>query len=117
MVIVVLGKSVLVILFAKGPMKTSMFSAVGRESERVFGVLRMFRNNFGVSDMRGSSFIAIEHSCSELVGVLRLFIFAFICVLWIVEIKGKVPFEFENGVIPHFRVRKVSVPSWFHGVI
>ena len=115
--VVVSGKSILVILFAKGPMKTSMFSAVGRESEGVFSVLRMFRNDFSICDKRGCSFVAVDHSCSELVRVLRLFVFTFICVLWIIEIEGKVPFEFENGVIPHSRVRKVSVPSWFHRVI
>ena len=117
MVVVIPGKSILVILFAKGPMKTSMFLAVGRESKGVFGVLRMFRNDFGIGDVRGSSFVAVEHSCSELVGVLRLFVFAFICVLWIIKIEGKILFEFENGVIPHSRVRKVSVPSWFHRVV
>ena len=99
-----------------GRYHSGMFSTVGRESERVFGVLGMFRNDFGISDMRGCSFVAVDHSCSELVGVLRLFVIAFICVLWIIEIEGKVPFKFENGVIPHFRVRKVSVPSWFHRV-
>ena len=116
-VVVVSGKSVLVILFAKGPMKTGMFSMIGRESKGVFSVLRMFRNDFGICDKRGCSFVAVDHPCSELVGVLRLFIFTFILILWIIEIKVKILFEFKDGVIPHFRVRKVSVPSWFHGVI
>ena len=115
-VVVVLGKSILVILFTKGPMETGMFLVVRRKSEGVFGVLRMFRNDFGICDKGGCSFVAVDHLCSELVGVLRLFIFAFICVLQIIEIEGKVPFKFENGVIPHFRVRKVLVPSWFCGV-
>ena len=110
-VFVILGKPILVILFTKGPMKAGVFLVVGRKSERVFGVLGMFGNDFGISDVRGSSFVAVDHLCSELVGVLRLFIFIFICVLWIIKIEGKVPFEFENGVIPHFRVRKVLVPS------
>ena len=77
----------------------------------------VFGNNFSIGNMGGSSFVAVDHSCSELVGILRLFIFAFIHVLWIIEIEGKIPFEFENRVKPQFRVRKVSVPSWFHGVI
>ena len=114
MIVVVSGKSILVVFFAKGPMKTSMFSLIG--SKGVFGVLRVFRNDFGISDVRGSSFVAVEHLCSKLIGVLRLFVFAFIHVLQIIEIEGRIPFEFENGVIPHFRVRKVSIPSWFHGV-
>ena len=113
MVFIVLGKSVLVILFAKGPMKTRVFSVVGRESERVFGVLGMFGNDFSISDMRGSSFVAVDHPCSELVGVLRLFIFIFIHVLQIIKIESEIPFELEDRVIPQFRVRKVSVPSWF----
>ena len=117
MVVITPGKSILVIFFAKGPMKTGMFSLIGRKGEGVFGVLRVFRNKFGIYDMRGSSFVAVDHPCSELVGVLRLFIFAFICALQIIKIEGKIPFEFENGVIPHSRVRKISVPSWFHGVI
>ena len=49
-VVVILGKSILVILLAKGPMEASMFLVVGRKSERVFGVLRMFRNDFGICD-------------------------------------------------------------------
>ena len=116
MIVVVLGKSILVVFFAKGPMKTSVFSSIGRESKGVFGVLRVFRNDFGISDVRGSSFVAVEHLCSKLIGVLRLFVFAFIHVLQIIKIEGKIPFEFENGVIPHFRVRKVSIPSWFRRV-
>ena len=115
MVVVVSGKSILVIFFTKGPMKAGMFLVVGRESEGVLGVLRMFRNDFGVGDMGGGSFVAVDHLCSELVGILR-FIFVFICVLQIIKIEGKIPFEFEDGVIPQFRVRKVLVPSWFHGV-
>ena len=111
MVFVILGKPILVILFTKGPMKAGVVLVGGRKSEWVFGVLGMFGNDFGISDVRGSSFVAVDHLCSELVGVLRLFIFIFICVLWIIKIEGKVPFEFENGVIPHFRVRKVLVPS------
>ena len=111
MVFIIPGKSVLVVLFAKGPMKAGMFSAVRRESERVFGVLRMFRNDFSISDMRGSSFVTVDHPCSELVGVLRLFIFTFIHVLQIIKIEGKILYKFENGVIPQFRVRKVLVPS------
>ena len=75
MIFVILRESILVILFTKGPMKVGMFSVVGRESERVFGVLGMFRDDFSVSDMRGCSFVAVDHPCSELVGVLRLFIF------------------------------------------
>ena len=110
MVVVVLGKSILVILFTKGPMETGMFLVVRRKSKGVFGVLRIFRNDFGTCDKGGCSFVAVVHlQCSELVGVLRLFIFA-LCVLWIIEIEGKVPFKFENGV------RKVLVPSWFCGV-
>ena len=117
MIFIVSGKPVLVILFTKGPMKAGMFLMVGRESKRVFGVLGVFGNNFSICEVRGSSFVAVDHLCSELVGVLRLFVFAFICVLWIIKIESKIPFEFENGVIPQSRVRKVSVPSWFHGVI
>ena len=117
MVFVVSGKPVLVILFAKGPMEAGMFSVVGREGERILGVLGMFRNDFGVSNIGGSSFVAVDHSCSKLIGVLRLFVFAFIHVFWVIEIEGKILFEFENRVIPHFRVRKVSIPSWFCGVI
>ena len=116
-VFIISGKPILVILFTKGPMKAlGLFSVVRRESERVLGVLRMFGNDFGISDIGGSSFVAVDHPCSELVGVLRLFIFIFIRVLWIFKIGGKIPFEFEDGVIPQFRVRKVSVPSWFCGV-
>ena len=115
-VFVVSGKPILVILFTKGPMKAGMSSVVGRESEGVLGVLRMFRNDFGISDMGGGSFVAVDHPCLELAGILRLFVFAFIHVLQIVEIEGKILFEFEDGVIPQFRVRKVSVPSWFRGV-
>ena len=115
-VFVILGKSVLVIFLAKGPVETSVFLLIRGESEGVFGVLRMFGNDFGISDMRGSSFVAVDHLCSELVRILRLFIFIFICVLWIIEVEGKIPFEFEDGVIPQFRVRKVLVPSLFHGV-
>ena len=116
-VVVILGKSILVILFAKGPMETGVFSAIGGKGKRVFGVLGMFGNDFGISDVGGSSFVAVDHPCSELVGVLRLFIFIFIHVLWVIKIEGKIPFEFEDGVIPQFRVGKVSVPSWFHRVI
>ena len=116
MIFIILGKPILVVLFTKGPMKTGMFSVVGREGERILGVLGMFGNNFSISDVGGSSFVAVDHLCSELVGVLRLFVFAFICVLWIIEIESKIPFELEDGVIPQFRVRKVSVPSWFHRV-
>ena len=108
-VFIVLGKPILVILFTKGPMKAGMFLTVGRESKRVFSVLRMFKNDFSICDMRGSSFIAVDHLCSELVGVLRLFVFAFIHILWIIKIESKIPFEFEDGVIPQFRVRKVLV--------
>ena len=111
MVFLVSGKPILVIFFAKGLMKTSMFLAVGREGKRVFGVLRMFRDDFSIGDMRGYSFIAVDHLCLELVEVLRLFIFAFIYVLQIIKIEGKILFEFEDGVIPQFRVRKVSVSS------
>ena len=99
--------------FTKGPMKAGMLSVVGRGSEGVLGVLGIFGNNFGISDVGGGSFIAVDHLCSELVRVLRLFVFAFIHVLWIIEIEGKILFEFEDGVIPQFRVRKVLVPSWF----
>ena len=99
MVFIILGKPILVILFTKGPMKAGMFSVVRREGERVFGILRMFRNYFSVSDVGGSSFVAVDHLCSELVGVLRLFIFAFICILWIIKIEGKIPFQFEDRVI------------------
>ena len=81
MVVIVSGKSALVIFLAKGPMETSMFSVVRKKSKRIFGVLRVFKNNFGVSDLGGSSFVAVEHLCSELVGVLRLFIFTFIRAL------------------------------------
>ena len=116
-VFVILGKSVLVIFLAKGPVETSVFLLIRGESEGVFGVLRVFRNDFSVCDKRGCSSVAVDHLCSELVGILRLFIFAFIHVLLIIKIEGKVPFEFEGGVIPHFRVRKVSVPSWFCGVV
>ena len=98
-------------------MKTSMLSAERRKSGRVFGVKRMFRDNFSISNVGGSSFVAIDHSGSELGGVLRLFIFAFICVLQIIEIEGKIQFEFEDRVIPQSRVRKVSVPSSFCGII
>ena len=115
-VFIISGKSILVILFTKGPMKAGMLSMVRRESEGVLGILRMFGNNFGIGDMGGGSFVTVDHPCSELVGVLRLFIFVFIHILWIIKIEGKIPFEFEDGVIPQFRVRKVSVPSWFHGV-
>ena len=52
MVFIVLGKPVLVIFFTKGPMKAGMFSTIRREGERVFGVLRMFRDDFGIGDMR-----------------------------------------------------------------
>ena len=117
MIFVILGKPVLVVFFTKGPMKAGVFSVVGRESKRVFGVLGMFRNDLGISNVRGCSLVAVDHLCLELVGVLRLFIFTFICVLQIIKIEGKVPFEFENRVIPHSRVRKVSVPSWFCRVI
>ena len=116
MIVVIPRKSELVIFFAKGPMEASMFSAVEREGEGVFSVLRVFRSDFSICDKRGCSFVAVDHLCSELVGVLRLFIFTFILILWIIEIKGKILFEFEDGVIPHFRVRKVLVPSWFHEV-
>ena len=115
-VFIVLGKPILVILFTKGPMKAGMFTAVRRESKGVLCVLRVFRNDFSIGDVRRSSFVAVDHLCSELVRVLRLFILAFIHVLWIIEIESKILFEFEDGVIPQFRVRKVSVPSWFHGV-
>ena len=80
-VFVILGKPILVILFTKGPMKAGMFLAVRGKSERVLGVLGMFGNDFSISDMGGGSFVAVDHLCSELVGVLRLFIFAFIHVL------------------------------------
>ena len=117
MVVVILRESILVIFFAKGSMEKGVFLVIGRESKGVFGVLRVFRNDFSICDKRGCSFVAVDHSCSELVGVLRLFIFTFICILQIIKIEGKILFEFEDGVIPHFRVRKVLVPSWFHGVI
>ena len=116
-VFVVSGESVLVVLFAKGPMKTGMFSSIGMEGKRVFSVLRIFRNDFSICDIGGSSFVAVDHLHLELVGVLELFIFTFILILWIIDIEGKIPFKFEDRVIPHSRVRKVSVPSWFHGVI
>ena len=54
MVFVILGKSVLV-FFAKGPMKTGMFSVIRRKGEGVFSVLRMFGNNFGICDVGGST--------------------------------------------------------------
>ena len=117
MVVVILRKSILVIFFAKGPMKTGVFSSIRRESKGIFGVLRAFENNFSICDMRGSSFVAVDHLCSKVVRVLRLFIFIFILVPQIIKIESKILFEFEDRVIPHFRVRKVSVPSWFHGVI
>ena len=117
MVVVIPGKSILVILFAKGPMKTSMFSSIGRKGKRVFSVLRVFRDDFGICDKRGCPFVAVDHSCLELVGVLELFIFIFIPIFWIIDIESKILFEFEDGVIPHSRVRKVLVPSWFHRVI
>ena len=63
MIVVISRKSILVIFFAKGPMKTGMFSAVRRESERVLGVLGVFRNNFSVCDKGGCSFVAVDHSC------------------------------------------------------
>ena len=116
MIFVVPGKPILVIFFTKGPMKAGMSSVVGRESEGVLGVLGLFGNDFSVSDVGGGSFVAVDHLCSELVGVLRLFIFIFIHVLWIIEIEGKILFELEDGVIPQFRVRKVLVPSWFREV-
>ena len=116
-VFVVSGESVLVVLFAKGPMKTGMFSSIGMEGKRVFSVLRIFRNDFSICDMGGSSFVAVDHPYSELVGVLELFVFTFILVFQIIDIESKILFEFEDGVISHSRVRKVSVPSWFHGVI
>ena len=59
-VFIISGKPVLVILFTKGPMKAGMFLAVREESERVLGVLRMFRNDFGVGDMGGNSFVAVD---------------------------------------------------------
>ena len=62
-------------------MKTSMLSVKGGKSKGVFGVEGMFSNDFGIGDMRGDSFVAIEHSCSELVEILRLFVFAFMCPL------------------------------------
>ena len=99
---VVLRKSVWAIFFEKGPIKTGVFLSIGRKGERVFSVLRMFRNNFGICDKGGCSFVAVDHLCSELVGILRLFVFAFICILWITKIEGKIPFEFEDGVIPQF---------------
>ena len=99
MIVVVLGKSKLVIFFAKGPMKRGVFSVVGRESEGVLGVLRVFRDDFSICDKGGCSFVAVDHSCLELVGVLRSFIFAFICILWIIKIEGKIPFQFEDRVI------------------
>ena len=102
--------------FTKGPMKTGMFSVEKRESERIFSVKGMFINNFGIGNMGGGSSVAVDHSCSKLVGVLRLFVFTFICILWIIKIESKIPFEFENRVIPQSRVRKVLVSSWFHGV-
>ena len=83
------------ILFAKGPMKTGMFSVKKKKSERVFSVKRVFINDFGICDVGGGSFVAVDHSCSELVGVLKLFIFAFIHILWIIEIESKIPFEFS----------------------
>ena len=49
-VVVIPGKSILVIFFAKGPMKTGVFSAVRREGEGVFGNLRMFRDDFSICD-------------------------------------------------------------------
>ena len=115
-VFIISGKSILVIFFAKGPMKTGMFSSIGRKGEGVFGVLRVFENNFGICNVGGSSFVAVDHPCSELVGVLELFIFTFILVFWIIDIEIKILLEFENGVIPHSRVRKVSVSSWFYRV-
>ena len=117
MVVVISGKSVLVILFAKGPMKTGVFLLIGRKGKGVFGVLRMFGNDFSISYKGGCSFVAVDHLCLELVGILRLFIFVFILVFWIIDIEGKIPFKFEDRVIPHSRVRKVSVPSWFCRVI
>ena len=63
MIVVILGKSILVILFAKGPMKTGVFSVVGGKGKRVFGVLRVFRDDFGVCNKGGCSFIAIDHLC------------------------------------------------------
>ena len=77
----------------------------------------MLRDDFSICDVGGGSFVAVDYSCSELVGVLRLFVFAFIHVFWIIEIEGKVLFEFEDRVIPQSRVRKVLVPSWFCRVI
>ena len=69
-VVVVLRKSKLVIFFAKGLMKTSVFLAVGRESKKgVFGVLEMFGNDFSICDKGRCSFVAVDHSCSELVGI------------------------------------------------
>ena len=117
MVFIISGKSVLVVLFAKGPMKAGMFLVIRRKCERVFGILRVFRNDFSICDVGGSSFVAADHLHLELVGVLELFIFTFILILWIIDIEGKIPFKFEDRVIPHSRVRKVSVPSWFCGVV
>ena len=74
-VFVISGKSILVILFTKGPMKAGMLLMVRRESEGVLGILRMFGNDFGIGDMGGGSFVTVDHLCSELVGVLRLFIY------------------------------------------
>ena len=71
-IVVISRKSILVVFFAKGPMKTGMFLVVGRESERVFGVLGVFVDDFGISDVGGGSFVTVDHLCSELVGVLTL---------------------------------------------
>ena len=46
-IVVILRESELVIFFAQGPMKTGMFLAVGRKSERIFGVLR---DDFSICD-------------------------------------------------------------------
>ena len=62
-VFVISGKPILVILFTKGPMKAGVFLAVRRESEGIFGVLRVFGNDFGIGDVRGSSFVAVDHPC------------------------------------------------------
>ena len=76
-----------------------MFSSIGRKGKGVFGILRMFGNDFSIYDKGECSFVAVNHLSLELVGILRLFVFTFILTLWIIEIEGKIPFEFEDRVI------------------
>ena len=62
------------------PMKASMLLMKGGEGKRIFGLMRLFGTDFGISDVSGNPFVTVDHYSLELVGVLRLFVFVFICI-------------------------------------